>query len=337
MRFSKPLWLYLPPNLAHSLAPLGLQLMAAFRDSKVERWLPFEWRGLEFHNRLGIAGGVDKDGDRIEDWWTFGPGFIEVGTVTPEPQGPNDGRIFDRDLRRRALWNRMGFPGSGAWRVRENLRDLPAQRLTPIFVNIGKNRSTPNELAARDYAECMRIIGDLADAYVVNISSPNTTGLRELFKPENFRPFLKTVIDARDAYMRRKAPLLLKLSPDLSDADLIAVVEQSNALGVDGWIATNTTLTREPGMVFPSEGGVSGQPLKETSRRALLRIMDILGARRGDKLIVSVGGVMTSGDVKERLDLGADLVQVYSTLVFEGPGFFTRVAQFMSKGEAEQK
>jgi dihydroorotate dehydrogenase len=316
-------WLWIPAKLAHALAPVGLQLMGFFREVNIPIWRPLTWRGLEFKNRLGLAGGIDKNGEEIEDWWKFGPGFLEIGTVTPKPQGPNDGKIFDRDVEAKALWNRMGFPGKGAWDVRENLRDLESPRPTPIFVNIGKNRATPNERAADDYAECIRILAGLADAFVINISSPNTTGLRDLFKPENFGPFLKAIFGARELYAPR-TPLLLKLSPDLDESDLTLVVEQSLALGIDGWIATNTTLVREPGSKFPAEGGVSGAPLARHAKEALARLLKIVGNRRQDRLIVAVGGVMTPQDVAARLVAGADLVQVYSALVFEGPGLFAR-------------
>lgn len=324
-------WLLLSPKHAHDLMPIGLQLLSAFRETEIPIWNPLRWRGLEFKNRLGIAGGVDKDGGMIEDWWTFGPGFIEIGTVTPKPQGPNEGRIVDRDIDRRALWNRMGFPSKGAWHVRANLLDLPKERATPIFVNIGKNRTTPNESAANDYIECIDILGDLADAWVVNISSPNTAGLRDLFKPEKFRPFLMAIIEARTMRTQRRAPVLLKLSPDLSSEDLEFVVSTSVKLGIDGFIATNTTLAREPGLKFPTEGGVSGQPLANRSKDVLKKLISLLGSARHDLLIVSVGGVMNAEDVQERISLGADLVQVYSTLIFEGPWFFSRVAEFMAK------
>lgn len=324
-------WMLLSPKRAHDLMPIGLQLLSAFRETHIPVWSPFTWRGLEFKNRLGIAGGVDKDGELIEEWWTFGPGFIEIGTVTPKPQGPNDGRIVDRDLAHRALWNRMGFPSKGAWYVRANLTDLPKERATPIFVNIGKNRTTSNEAAVNDYIECIDIIGDLADAWVINISSPNTPGLRDLFKPEKFHPFLEAIIEARTMRTRRRAPVLLKLSPDLSAEDLEFVIATAVKLGIDGFIATNTTLAREPGLKFPNEGGVSGQPLAKRSKEVLRQLIALLGSARHDFLIVSVGGVMDTEDVRERISLGADLVQVYSTLVFEGPWFFSRVAEFMTK------
>ena len=319
-------WLWLPPKLAHDLSPLGLQALAAFRDVTVYDWSPREWRGLKFANPLGIAGGVDKDATEVEDWWRFGPGFIEIGTVTPKAQGANDGRIIDRDAKAEALWNRMGFPSQGVDRVRANLIDLPDQRPTPIFANIGKNRWTANEGAAADYAKCIDELAGHADAFVVNISSPNTTGLRDLLKPENLRPFLKTVLEARDR-SAGKTPLLLKLSPDLEPQDLASGVRTGVELGVDGFIATNTTLAREQGLDFPKEGGVSGRPLASRSIDCLKSVISHLGQERRGKLVISAGGVMTPDDVFERLRMGADLVQVYTALVFHGPNFFRDVSR----------
>ena len=325
-------WLLLPAKLAHDLSPLGLQVLAAFRGTRIPTWRPYNWRGLYFANRLGLAGGVDKDGSLIEEWWKFGAGFIEVGTVTPLAQGPNPGRIIDRDTSSGALWNKMGFPGEGAQAVRQNLMELPNARPTPLFINIGKNRTTSNEHAADDYVECIRMLGDLADALVINISSPNTTGLRDLFEEKNFKPFLTRLLKARDEVVSRRAdqapPLLLKLSPDLTAEDLQTVVRTSADLGVDGFIATNTTLERPNGKRFPSEGGLSGRPLADISIRTLKTVIDLLSpSERQRMLVVSAGGVMTPEDVHLRLELGADLVQTYTALVYEGPGFFGKVAR----------
>lgn len=326
-------WLLIPPKLAHDLAPIGLDLLATFRELETPVWRPFSWNGIEFKNRLGIAGGVDKDGASVESWWKFGAGFIEIGTVTPFAQGPNNGKIIDRDTEREALWNRMGFPGVGAKRVRENLSDLPRPRATPIFMNIGKNRATPNDKAAGDYIACLRELDGLADAWVVNISSPNTTGLRDLFKPAAFRAFLEPLLEERTK-LRTRA-MLLKLSPDLTDEDLENVVTTASQMGLDGFIATNTTLAREPGMHFSNEGGVSGRPLAARSKATLSKVLQILGSTRKDKLIISAGGVIEPDDVLERLALGADLVQVYAALIFHGPWFFDRVTRRMELPQAK--
>ncbi len=328
-------WLLLSPKIAHDLAPIGLHALAAFRKPKVYEWQSHEWQGLKFKNRLGTAGGVDKDGSLVQAWWTFGPGFLEIGTVTPQPQGPNEGRIIDRDCSAQAVWNRMGFPGKGAEAVAETLRQLPQEHLTPLFINIGKNRTTGNQNAERDYIECIDRLAFAADAFVVNISSPNTSGLRDLFRTEVFRPFLGSILEARNRQKAklngRKLPLLLKLSPDLLDEDLHRIVAVSGELGIDGWIATNTTLSREQGSPFPPEGGVSGRPLAERSKQVLQKLLLAAAPYREEKMIVSAGGVMTPEDVSERLALGADLVQVYAALIYEGPQFFCHVARHMTQ------
>lgn len=323
-------WLLLPPKAAHDFAPLGIRLLASFRETNIPTWRPFTWKGLSFPNRVGLAGGVDKDGEVIEEWWKFGPGFIEIGTVTPRAQDANPGKIIDRDLESFALWNKMGFPGSGVHFVRQNLKDLPPERPTPIFVNIGKNRDTANELAAHDYAECMSELSGIADAFVVNISSPNTQGLRELLQPKNLHKFLGQVLSARNKTEFPSTPVLLKISPDLENENVKAIVEVAGALGVDGFIATNTTLSRDHGSPFPAEGGVSGRPLAKKSKETLRSLISALGSAKGERLVVSVGGVLTPEDVEERLAMGADLVQVYSALTFEGPMFFKTVAKHMS-------
>lgn len=327
-------WLFLPPKIAHDLAPLGLSLLSALNPPQTFEWQPFEWRGLSFKNRLGIAGGVDKNAEQIEQWENLGAGFLEIGTVTPQPQGPNSGRIIDRDVRTSALWNRMGFPGKGAAAVAERLKTREHHFRVPVFINIGRNRTTPNEFAARDYCTCIETLSFAADAFVINISSPNTSGLRDLFQPANFRAFLEPIRDARDKASNQKGtkapiPLLLKLSPDLSKDDLKPIVAGSLEHGIDGWIATNTTLQRDPGSKFPQEGGVSGKPLTRHAEASLINLVSLLGSDRGDRLIVAAGGVMTPADVARRLSLGADLVQVYSALVFEGPSFFKKTAAHM--------
>ena len=320
-------WLWLPARLAHDLSPLALRSLAAVRAPHVPRWRPLVWRGLSFDNPLGLAGGVDKDGSGVRGWWALGAGFVEVGTVTPLPQRPNPGVIMERDLPARALWNKMGFPSVGAERVARALRRLPRPHATPVFVNVGKNRDTPNELAAGDYVACLHRLAGLADAFVINVSSPNTKGLRDLQGPSHLREFLRPIVAERDA-QEKPVPLLLKLSPDLDAEGIRRAAEQALDLGVDGFVTTNTTLARESTSVFPAhEGGVSGAPLAERSKAALRELLTALGPRRAGLLVVSVGGVLSAADAIERLEMGADLVQAYSALVFEGPRFFAQAAK----------
>jgi dihydroorotate dehydrogenase len=320
-------WLWLPTRLAHDLSPYALGALGRALPARPIEVDPLHWRGLRFPNRLGVAGGVDKNGATVRGWWALGAGFVEVGTVTPRPQGPNPGVIMARDIPRRALWNKMGFPSEGASKVAARLARLPRPRPTPLFVTVGKNRDTANETAARDYAAGIEALYTVADAFVINISSPNTKGLRDLQEAATLRTFLREVTEARDRAASRvdrdataPKPLLLKLSPDLDPEGIAAAVEAG--LGLDGFVVSNTTLAREPGSPFPAEGGASGAPLAARSKAALHAVVRALGAQRGDKLIVSVGGIDSVDDIRERRAMGADLVQVYTALVFEGPGFF---------------
>jgi dihydroorotate dehydrogenase len=317
-------WLILPPEWAHALGPFGLQLYSLFQSKPIPAWKTFTWKNLVFKNPLGLAGGVDKNADSLNEWWKMGIGFAEVGTVTPQPQRGNPGKVMDRNLEKKALWNKMGFPSEGADEVFYNLRAYGEHKPTPVFVNIGKNRDTPNENAVDDYVFLIERLRSQADAFVVNISSPNTKGLRDLQNRESLMRLLEPILHT--ARYGESKPVLLKLSPDLSDQNLEEALNVSCDLGIDGFVLTNTTLSRPAGLDFPSEGGLSGAPLKTLSSEILQKSLQILGNRRQGKLIVSVGGLMTAEDVFERLQMGADLVEIYSTLIFEGPGFFRDVA-----------
>jgi dihydroorotate dehydrogenase len=277
---------------------------------------------MHFRNPLGLAGGVDKTGQSLSSWQGLGAGFLEVGTVTPRPQGPNPGKIMDRDIPRQALWNKMGFPNKGVAVLKKRLQGFTNQSV-PLFINIGKNRDTPNERAYEDYAFCIEELHPWADAFVINLSSPNTKGLRDLLSEKYLVEFLERLQEKRKRWAAA-TPVLLKLSPDMTLETLQMVLSRSSDW-VDGWVLTNTTKRREPESSFPAHsGGVSGQPLRELSRQAL-QVAFPFKQRSPDKLLVSVGGIDTPEEVKIRLHAGADLVQVYTALVFQGPGFFHSV------------
>lgn len=315
-------WLLIPPRIAHEIGPYALKLSSLFQNDDIPSWRPFRWRNLQFSNPLGLAGGVDKNAENVEDWWNHGVGFLEVGTVTPKPQGPNPGPIMARDLASLSLWNRMGFPSHGAAEVLANLKCLEKKR-TPLFLNLGKNRTTSNENAPSDYIELMNIFQDIADAFVINISSPNTQGLRLLQSTENFEKFLAPLVKTAKKFNQKH--LLIKLSPDEDDDSLARMINTAAQTGVDGFVLTNTT-TQRFGVSFPKEGGMSGAPLKKRSLECLKVATETLGKNR-DCLIVSAGGVMNSEDVFTRLDAGADLVEAYTALIYEGPLFFKKVAK----------
>lgn len=320
-------WLWLPPKLAHDLSPFAVQAYSLFLKKgtpSTPQWSSFNWKNIHFKNRLGLAGGVDKNGENLPAWYRLGCGFIELGTVVPLPQDPNPGKIFDRSIEDEALWNKMGFPSYGADEAYYNLRNFKTEYELPILVNIGKNRHTLNEFAANDYVYLVEKFNDLADAFVLNISSPNTKGLRDLANRESLEAFLKPIAKKK-AELQSEKPLLLKLSPDLETDDFKRIIDISLQNEIDGFVLTNTTLSRSTAKAFPHEGGLSGKPVSELSKTALKTAVGHLGSEKSKKLIISVGGVMTTDDVFERLSLGADLVEVYSTLIFSGLNFFRKV------------
>ena len=323
-------WLLLPPRLAHDLTPFALPLISLIYGKPTPEWNSFTWRDMTFPNPLGIAGGVDKNAEHLKEWWKLGCGFIEVGTVTPLAQNANPGKIMDRDLKLQAMWNKMGFPSHGADEVFYNLASYAPNFRTPVFVNIGKNRSTPNSEALKDYLTLIDKFRPFADAFVVNVSSPNTKGLRDLQNKDNLLNLLGPILDRVSHF--EPTPVLVKLSPDMGDENLAEAITHCAELGIDGFVLTNTTLSRPEGCHFPAEGGLSGAPLKNLSQRALQIAVETLGKNRGDKLLVSAGGIMSPEDVFERLQMGANLVQIYSALVFHGPGFFHEVARKKNDG-----
>jgi dihydroorotate dehydrogenase len=314
-------WLWLPVKVSHALSGIGVEAAARFcrTPSENSKWKTFHWKGLQFKNPLGIAGGLDKDAEHIEAWASLGAGFVEIGTVTPLPQKGNPGSVIDRNSKKQALWNKMGFPSKGSDYVFKNIQAF--KKTAPLFINIGKNRETSLENAGDDYVYLAEKFRTVADALVVNISSPNTPGLRSLAHVSSLKNWLGRVIVTAGS-----TPVLLKLSPDMTELDFKDTVDIAVQEGISGFILTNTTVARTPDLPFPQEGGVSGLPLKEKSLHALEQIQTILGSHRSSMLIVSCGGVMTAEDVFDRLDKGADLVQTYSALVFNGPGFLKEVA-----------
>lgn len=320
-------WLWIPPQLSHDLSPWIMNVAGRLPACSIPEWNSFHWRGLHFSNRLGIAGGVDKDGLGIKGWWNFGAGFLEVGTITPKPQPGNTGVRVGRDLPHQAVWNRLGFPSQGADRLAERLGRLKKHR-SPVFANIGKNAQTPLEVAHQDYLFLIDRFAELVDGFVVNISSPNTKGLRELLKPARLKDFIAPL---SERFSSVKSPWLLKISPDIEPQEIEAILQISSEAGCGGWVLTNTSQGLRENLHFPSEGGVSGLPLAEKSKALLRSVTAMLGNSKQDRLLVSVGGVLTPQDVEERLALGADLVQVYAALIFSGPTFFRQVARWQQK------
>src|SRR5271165_4479819 len=283
--------------------------------------------GLEFPGPLGLAAGFDKDARATRGLGALGFGFVEVGTVTAQAQPGNPLPRMFRLSADRALVNRMGFNNAGAAaaaaRLRGRTRADGTRRGPVVGVNIGKTRVVPDEEAAADYAASARAVAEVADYVVVNVSSPNTPGLRDLQAADRLRPVLVAVRSALDnAAGGRRVPLLVKIAPDLADADVDAVADLALELGLDGIIATNTTVSRDGLASPPSQvaaagaGGLSGPPLRARALAVLVR----LRARTGDRLVlIAVGGIETPGDAWERLRAGATLVQAYTGFIYGGP------------------
>lgn len=280
--------------------------------------------GLDFPGPLGLAAGFDKDGEAIGGLAALGFSFIEVGTVTARPQPGNPRPRMFRFPGERALVNRMGFNNHGAAALSARLRALRARPgFRPVIgVNIGKTKTVPEEDAVADYAASARLVADVADYVVVNVSSPNTPGLRNLQAAGKLRPILAGVRAALDAASpRRRVPLLVKIAPDLADADVDAVADLALDLGLDGIIATNTTVSREglkdsAAVADAGPGGLSGAPLKARSLEVLARLHDRCGKRL---VLVAAGGIETPADAEARLAAGATLLQAYTAFVYQGP------------------
>jgi len=277
--------------------------------------------GLEFPGPLGLAAGFDKDARAMRGLGALGFGFVEVGTVTARAQPGNDRPRMFRLTADRALVNRMGFNNAGAAAAAGRLRRRSGGVI--VGVNIGKTKVVPAAEAAADYAASARAVAGVADYVVVNVSSPNTPGLRDLQATGRLRPVLVAVRDALDAAVAgRRVPLLVKIAPDLADADVDAVAELALELRLDGIIATNTTISRDGLASSQSEvaaagaGGLSGPPLRDRALAVLVR----LRARAGDRLVlIAAGGIETPDDAWERLRAGATLVQAYTGFIYGGP------------------
>jgi dihydroorotate dehydrogenase len=295
---------------------------------------PFQAMGLEFPGPLGLAAGFDKNAEGIDALAALGFSFVEVGTVTGEPQPGNDRPRLFRLPADRAVVNRMGFNNDGAEVVAERLakRRLKHRDSDVIVgVNIGKTKVVPEhdaDAVAADYEKSTRLLAPYADYLVVNVSSPNTPGLRDLQSVERLRPLLVAVRRQADAVTDAHVPLLVKIAPDLSVDDVLAVADLAIELGLDGIVATNTTISRDGLRSSPEEiarvgaGGLSGRPLRERS----LEVLALLRKRVGPALtIISVGGISDADDARVRLDAGATLLQAYTAFVYEGAGWPARV------------
>ncbi|MDG1277593.1 MAG: quinone-dependent dihydroorotate dehydrogenase [Algoriphagus sp.] len=292
-----------------------------FDDPRLER----EVFGLKFKNPVGLAAGFDKDAKLIDEMAMLGFGFIEIGTLTPKPQEGNPQPRLFRLPQDEALINRMGFNNGGVLDAVERLKNRKSDVI--IGGNIGKNKNTPNENAVDDYLFCLEALHDYVDYFVVNVSSPNTPNLRDLQEKEPLKALLQAVKSANDLKEKPK-PILLKIAPDLTDGQLDDIVEIVMDTNIDGVIATNTTIDRSGLTTAKAEveaigaGGVSGKVLAKRSTE-VVRYLSRKSV--GAFPIIGVGGIYSAEDAIEKLKAGACLVQVYSGMIYEGPGLIKKI------------
>lgn len=337
--FIKKILFRFPPESIHhtvmrgmkvvNALPFGKNVMDAFcqpKNTGLERKL---W-GLTFANPVGLAAGFDKDARYIDELAHLGFGFVEIGTLTPLPQPGNDQPRLFRLPEDGALINRMGFNNEGVRAAAKRLQN----RRSNIIVggNIGKNKLTPNEDAISDYEKCFHALFDGVDYFVVNVSSPNTPGLRALQEKEPLRQLLHH-LQTLNAQKSNPKPILLKIAPDLSNEQLDDIIEIVQDTQLAGIVATNTTISRE-GLATPAgelekigAGGLSGLPVKQRATEVIRYIHKGSG---GKIPIIAVGGIFTAADAQEKLDAGASLVQVYTGFIYEGPAIVKKICQGLS-------
>lgn len=333
----RPILFLLDPETAHHVTVALLRFMMRIPGVKnmftaiygvKEGRYAVDVMGIRFPNRVGLAAGFDKDARLLSELSAFGFGFIEIGTVTPRAQPGNEKPRMFRLPADQGLINRMGFNNEGVDAVLQRLKERKPGLV--VGGNIGKNKVTPNEEAEEDYVTCFEALYEVVDYFVVNVSSPNTPGLRALQEREPLTRLLNRLC----ALNRKKPipkPLLLKIAPDLTDGQLDEVVEIVIATGMAGIIATNTTISREglksAEQLTQEAGGLSGRPVRQRSTDVIRYLRRKAGK---DLVIIGVGGVFTAADAQEKIDAGANLLQVYTGFIYEGPGMVQRIVRHLS-------
>ncbi|MEP1095507.1 MAG: quinone-dependent dihydroorotate dehydrogenase [Cyclobacteriaceae bacterium] len=335
----KPILFLLSPEQAHHFTTrmLRLALRIPFVRGLINLSFNYEHPklkkelfGLEFKNPVGLAAGFDKNAELIDDFTNLGFGFIEIGTLTPKAQPGNDQPRLFRLKSDKALINRMGFNNHG---VEEAVVKLKSRKSNVIVGgNIGKNKVTPNEEAVDDYLKCFHMLHDYVDYFVVNVSSPNTPGLRELQEKEPLKRLLRILLDESKAKGSKKS-ILLKIAPDLSEPQLDDILEITAELNLDGLIISNTTVDRGGLRTSDSKleaigpGGLSGAPVLDKSNQVLKYIRKA----NSDVPIIAVGGIMSAEDALAKIEAGANLVQIYTGLIYEGPGLVKRINKALAR------
>ena len=327
-RFVRPFLFRLPPEAAHQLTlrllafigyipPLRNLLKAHYRTQTSHQVNLF---GLTFSNAVGLAAGYDKDALAVLGLSALGFGHIEIGTITPNPQKGNPKPRVFRLVKDQAVINRMGFPGKGVDYCSQKLaKRIPSN--TILGINIGKNKDTPLAKAGKDYSILIDILSYYADYFAINISSPNTEGLRQLQHASYLGELLEEILQARDiqsSRLSKRIPLLVKLSPDMTLDELDQSLDVILSSKIDGIIATNTTISRENlcSTLASETGGLSGKPLTKLSTQVIAHIHEQTG---GKIPIIGVGGILSLQDAQEKMDAGAKLVQIYTGLIYHGP------------------
>lgn len=342
---------YFSMNLLRLLCSVGF-IQKGFKSFfSPKEAAPFSLFGLSFRNRVGLGAGFDKNAKYLRELETLGFGFVEIGTVTPRPQAGNDKPRLFRLPKDNALINRMGFNNDGVeaiskrlkeWRKREDGWQVTDDKseLKPSSIirhpssllvggNIGKNKTTPNEDAWKDYEICFRALHPLVDFFVVNVSSPNTPGLRELQEKDALKKILTHLQELNKTFPQQK-PILLKIAPDLTSSQIDDVIDLAREISLDGLVATNTTISREGLQTSNAElqtigaGGLSGKPLKERSTEIIRYVHQ---KTVGQLPIIGSGGIFTSDHAQEKLTAGASLVEVWTGFIYKGPGIVKRICR----------
>ena len=332
----RPALFALDPEHAHDLTlaalrvPMARGALRVMTSGPADRRLRQRVLGIDFDNPVGLAAGLDKQGTAVASWGALGFGFAEVGTVTPLPQPGNPRPRLFRLPDDQAIINRFGFNSAGATAVARNLGDVRAG--LRIGINIGRNRDTPNERAAGDFVRAAETLSRCADYVVVNVSSPNTSGLRDLQEGRMLRGLIEQVVGCLRGAVERTIPVMVKLSPDMTREELLRSVDAAVEGGAAGVIATNTTTARDglrtQGPVAGQTGGLSGAPLRTIANDVCRRLFKHLGPKIP---IVGVGGISTADHAYERIRSGATLVQLYTGLVYAGPGVVSRIVRGLAE------
>ena len=316
----------LPPELAHSIALYSLQYLYRFNLIGIffpNRFFnaPFNFKGLEFKNRLGIAAGLDKNGDFIDSLGSLGFGFIEVGTITPKPQSGNPKPRIFRFTDQEAIVNRLGFNNKG---VDYLVGKVKARKYNGVLgINIGANKDSTGQRRIDDYIECFQKVSSFADYITVNISSPNTPGLRTLHSKENFLPLFQAINNARELEQFTN-PIFVKLSPDEELGTISEITKAIKEFNFDGVIASNTTVDKS-NLTLSSNaelaGGLSGKPLLQKSNE----LLDLVHSKEPELLKIGVGGVHDKESFDMKLEKGASLVQIYTSFIYHGPSIIKKL------------